>query len=133
MAHYETELFVQCVYSLELSYHDLLEREAELKLAINEALENNGAEFIHFEPMGDTMRAQCMFAAHAEDLFHEICKGLAPHMDGNVEARLLFVHKNLDLLHIYTISKKKWKEACLSLPLSGPIAKALLEQKAAKK
>lgn len=128
MAQNATELFAQFVYSLELSYHSLLERESELKVLATEILEQNGGEFIHFEEMGDTMRAQCVFARYDEDLFHDICEDVAPLMDGFVEARLLFVNKDLDELHIYAINNGKWSESCLRLPHAGPIGKAVLEK-----
>jgi len=128
MAQFATELFVQCVYGLELSYHELLEKEAELKLTMTAILEQGGGEFIHFEEMGDTMRVQCMFVEYGEHIFHPLCESMAPLMDGHVEARLLFVSKDLDFLHIYTISKKRWQESCLHLPAPGPLTKALRDQ-----
>ena len=128
MAHYAAELFVQCVYGLDLTYDELITAEGELKLSMTAALEQNGAEFIHFEEMGDTMRAQCVFSVHGEHLFHAVCDAFAPLMDGRVEARLLFVDKDLDSLHHYAISEKKWREAVLRLPAAGPLTKALREQ-----
>ena len=128
MAHYVAELFVQCVYDLDLTYHELLAAEGELKPALTAALEQNGAEFIHFEELGDTMRIQCVFSAHGDHLFHAVCDAFAPLMDGRIEARLLFVEKNLDVLHYYTISEKKWQEAVLHLPAAGPLTNALREQ-----
>ena len=128
MAHTATELFVQFVYSLELSYHSLLERESELKAAVTGIWERYGGEFIHFEEMCDTMRAQCAFAQYDDELFHDICEDIAPLMDSFVEARLLFVSKDLDTLHIFTISNNRWQECCLSLPDAGPLSRALLER-----
>lgn len=128
MAQNATELFAQFVYSLELTYDSLLEREGELKSEFAVILEQNGGEFIHFEEMGDTMRVQCAFAQYAEELFHDICEDLAPLMDGFVEARLLFVDKDLETMHIFTVSNGNWQESCLRLPDSGPLAKALLEK-----
>ena len=128
MAHNATELFAQFVYSLELSYHSLLERETELKAAVAGIWEQYGGEFIHFEEMGDTIRAQCVFAKYEEDLFHDICEDIAPHMDSFVEARLLFINKDLDTLHLYTISNGNCRESCLSLPIAGPLGLALLER-----
>lgn len=128
MAHNATELFAQFVYSPDLSYHSLMERESELKTAVTGILEQYGGEFIHFEEMGDTMRAQCAFARYEEDLFHDLCDDIAPHMDSFVEARLLFVNKDLDTLHIYAISNGNWRESCLSLPDAGPLTRELLER-----
>ena len=126
MARNATELFAQFVYSLELSYDSLLERESELKTSFTAILEQYGGEFIHFEEMGDTMRAQCAFDRYEEDLFHDICDDIAPQMDSFVEARLLFVNKDLDFLHIFVINSGKWQESCLRLPEAGPLSRPLL-------
>lgn len=128
MARNATELFAQFVYSLELSYDSLLERESELKASFTAILEQYGGEFIHFEEMGDTMRAQCAFARYEEDLFHDICDDIAPQMDFFVEARLLFVNKDLDTLHIFVVNNGKWQESCLRLPEAGPLSRALLDK-----
>ena len=130
MARNATELFAQFVYSLELSYDSLLERESELKASVSAILEQYGGEFIHFEEMGDTMRAQCAFAKYEEDLFHDICDDIAPQMDSFVEARLLFVNRDLDLLHIFVLNNGKWQEGCLRLPEAGPLSRALLDKNA---
>lgn len=128
MAHYATELFVQCIYSLDLSYDDLIAKESSLKVSLNQIFEDNRGEFINFEEMGDTMRAQCVFPEYTENLFHTLCDSVAPYMDGSVEARLLFVCKDLDFLHIYTISNQKWQECAVHLPPAGPITDVLREQ-----
>jgi hypothetical protein len=128
MAHHTTELFVQCVYSLELSYQDLMEIEAGLKPALAVIFEEHGGEFLHFEGISDTLRSQCMFSSYSEDLFHSLCDRLAPLMDGRVECRLLFVSKDLDTLHIYTVSRGAWRESCLHLPAAGPLTVALRDQ-----
>ena len=99
-----------------------------LKAAVTAIWEQYGGEFIHFEEMGDTMRAQCAFAKYDEELFHDICEDIAPHMDSFVEARLLFINKDLETLHIFTISNGRWQECCLSLPDTGPLGRALLER-----
>lgn len=125
MARFATELFIQCVYSLDLSYHDLLEREAALKVELTTILEQSEGEYIHFEVMGDVMRVQCVFPRYAEDVFHALCGRVAPLMDGQVEAKMLFVSKDLDFLHIYTLSKGEWLESCLHVPAAGPLTRAL--------
>lgn len=128
MAQYATELFIQCVYSLDLSYHELLEKEAALKMGLTTIMEEAGGEFIHFEEMGDTMRMQCVFPEYGEDLFHPLCRQIAPSMDGHVECRMLFVHKDLDFINFYTVSNGTWQEGCVHLPLPGPLSTALREQ-----
>ncbi|MDR2489468.1 MAG: hypothetical protein LBD42_08265 [Desulfovibrio sp.] len=129
MAHKATEFFAQFIYSLDLSYHSLLEREGELKTGFTAILEQYGGEFIHFEEIGDTMRAQCVFDEYEEELFHNICDELAPWMDAFVEARLLFVNKDLSFLHIYTVSDGNWQESCLKLPEAGPLERAVREER----
>lgn len=128
MPHIATELFIQCIYSLELSYDELIDTETELKKTLTQLLDENGAQFIHFEEMGDTMRAQCVFDIYDEGLFHPICDALAPYFNHTVEAKLLFVSKDLDFLHVYTISDGKWLESVLHMPAPGPITQALREQ-----
>ena len=128
MAHYAAELFVQCVYGLDLTYDELIKTEGALKVAMTAVLEQNGGEFIHFEEMGDTMRVQCVVNEYAENLFYAVCDAFAPLMDGRGEARLLFVDKDLDGLHYYTVSERNWQEAVLHMPAAGPLTKTLREQ-----
>lgn len=121
MAQFASELFVQCVYGPDLSYEELLTLEGDLKVALTDIMEKHDGEFIHFEEMGDTMRMQCVFPVFREALFHSICNELAPHMDGRVEARMLFVDKDMDAVFYYTLSEDDWQESALSLPPAGPI------------
>ena len=100
-------------------------REETLKTATDAAFAEAGGEFIHFEPMGDTLHAQCALSVYEEDTFHSICQALLPHIDALVEARLLCVSKSLDLLHLYTICNGVWQEACLRLPMAGPLGETL--------
>ena len=128
MAQFATELFAHFVYSSTLSYHDLLDSEEELKILFSRLVEDQGGEFMHFEAMGDGLRAQCVFAAYDEEIFHALCDAIAPAMNDEVEARLLFVSKDLEELHLYIVSGHKWQEAILFVP-PGPIGRALLEEK----
>ena len=130
MARHATELFAHFVYSQELSYDDLLAREDELKSQVEALLQESGGEFIHFEAMGDALHAQCVFQEYGEELFHGICATIAPRMDGHVEARLLFVSKDLECLHLYAASDKKWHEAVLQLPMAGPLGEVLRKERA---
>jgi hypothetical protein len=124
MAHYMTELFAHILYSPNLSYHDLLDREEELKGFLGLLLETHGGEFLQFEAQGDALLVQCVFPGYGEDLFHALCDALAERMLGDTETRLLFVSKDLTLLHLYILSQGRWQESLLSLPL-GPIGKTL--------
>jgi hypothetical protein len=41
---------------------------------------------------------------------------VAPLLRGDVEGRMLFVDKGLDLLHLYLLADGHWREAALRLP-----------------
>lgn len=129
MALFTTELFAHFVYSPKLSYHELLGREEELKIFVSRLVEEQGGDFLHFEATGDALRAQCVFPEYHEDAFHALCDVLASEMNADVEARLLFVSKELDHLHLYALNSGKWKEAAIVLP-PGPIAQEIIEESA---
>jgi hypothetical protein len=133
MARYAVEMFGHLVYSPELSYDDLLSLESDLMVGLTGIIAGQGGEFTHFEAMGDTMRVQCVFVEHGEKLFHSFCSELALLMDGNVEARVLFVDKDLDMLHVYTLNGGTWRECCISLPAPGPLTLAMRDPPAKRK
>lgn len=116
MAKFDCELFGHFFYGPELSYNDLLAREAELVDALHGALDASGGEHIDFTPTGDALRVQCVFAHHEETAFHAACAAVAPLLRDNVEGRMLFVDKGLDLLHLYLLADGVWQEAALRLP-----------------
>lgn len=116
MAKFDCELFGHFVYGPELSYNDLLAREAELVDAIHGALDASGGEHIDFTPTGDALRVQCVFAHHEETVFHAACAAVAPLLRSDVEGRMLFVDKGLDLLHLYQLAGGRWRESGLRLP-----------------
>ena len=123
MATYQIELFGHVAYSPDLSYHDLLEREDAFKVFAQQLLPGLGADFLHFEAMGDALRLQCVFGTGAEDLFHRICDDLCPHMVQGLAGRLLFVDKDLHTLYYYSLSEGKWQEGTLKLPPAGHLEK----------
>ena len=116
MAKFDCELFGHFVYGPELSYNDLLAREAELVDAIHAALDASGGEHIDFTPTGDALRVQCVFAHHEEAAFHTACAAVAPLLRGDVQGRMLFVDKGLDMLHLYLLADGRWRESGLRLP-----------------
>ncbi len=127
MAKYSTEFFGHFFYSPELSYHELIEYETRLKEAVQNILEIQGADFIHFEAEGDSLMAQCVFPGFAEELFHTVCEALASQLENTTECKVLCVEKNLANLLVYTIRNGKWQEAALALPCAGPIEEQLRE------
>lgn len=119
MAYKKIELFGHIVYSPDLSYHDLLEREESVKNMVQEVLESSGGSYIHFEALGDTLRFQCALAEERDEIFHNICDDFAPHVKDGLDARLLIVDKDLDTLYSYSIVNGKWQEAVIGLPAAG--------------
>lgn len=116
MAKFDSELFGHFEYGPDLTYNDLLAREAELVDALNIALADAGGAHMDFTPTGDALRVQCVFARHEEESFHAACAAVAPLLRGNVEGRMLFVDKGLAALHLYLLADGCWKEASLRLP-----------------
>lgn len=113
---YHTEMFAHFVYSPDLSYHELMDAEDELKPFFLELLEGQEANYVNFEAVGDTLRVQCVFKSFDETLFHSICEGLKPIIDENLDGRILFVDKGLGALAFYLLDQDGWKESILSLP-----------------
>lgn len=124
MSQYKMELFGHVVYNHELSYDDLLAREEETKLLMQETLENAGGGFINFEALGDTLRFQCMLPDEDEGAFHRICEALAPNIKKGLDARMLLVDKDLDTLYYYSLVDGRWQEAIVGLPPAGYVVDA---------
>lgn len=122
MSFHKIELFGHVTYSPDLSYHDLLEREEELKIQVQGVLEKAEGAFIHFEALGDTLRFQCMLPEEREEVFHTVCDDLAPHIKNGLDARLLVVDKDLDAVYCYVIVGGKWQESTIALPVAGKLA-----------
>ena len=119
------EMFGQFTYGPELSYNELMEAEAFLRREVANTLQEHSAEFVHFEGLGSILRVQCVFRVFGEGLFHALCEAFAPLAKGDIEARFLFVDKNLDKLALYTLSAGQWRESLLDIPPAGPIGKQI--------
>ncbi|MCC8194495.1 MAG: hypothetical protein LIP28_07620, partial [Deltaproteobacteria bacterium] len=123
MSFHKIELFGHVVYSPDLSYDDLLAREEEVKTLVQRVLEKAAGDFIHFEALGDTLRFQCLLPDEHDREFHAICDELAPHVKNGLDARLLLVDKDLDMLYFYSISGGEWQEAVIGLPPAGNLTR----------
>ncbi|MDR2669560.1 MAG: hypothetical protein LBC14_06380 [Desulfovibrio sp.] len=131
MARHDTEMFCRFAYSPELSYEALLALDTALKVELTAILGEGGGEFIHFEETGDALRVQCVFAVYDEELFHALCDRIAPLTDGRTEAGMLFVDKDLQLLHVYALHDNTWRECCVGLPAPGPLTAAAADKEPA--
>jgi hypothetical protein len=126
MATHKTELFGHLVYSPELSYEELLSREEGVTTLLQSVLTEHGADFLHFEALGDTLRIQCMFQDGDEGFYQGICAAVAPAMKNGISARFLLVDKDLETLHCYGLSNGAWQEAVMQLPGPGDLDRAAL-------
>lgn len=122
MSFHKVELFGHVVYSPDLSYHDLLEREEAMKNTVQGILEKAKGVSIQFEALGDTLRFQCLLPREREEVFHAICDDLAPQVKDGLDVRLLMVDKDLDTLYSYVIASGRWQEALIGLPPAGRLA-----------
>lgn len=122
MSQFTIELFGHIVYSPDLSYHDLLDREEQAKAKVQDVLEKASAEFIHFEALGDILRFQCALPEQNDAVFHSICDDLAPFVTNGLDARLLLVDRDLNAVYFYTIVNGKWQEATIGFPPPGYLA-----------
>lgn len=112
MASHNCELFGHIRYRSELSYNELYAIEADLIDELHAALSRLGADHIDLVGQGDALRAQCMFAEYDEALFHALCDAMAAFLPASkVRGRLLFVHKDLAMIHLYCFHDTGWKEA----------------------
>ncbi len=116
MSVYQCELFGHFVYSEDLSYVGLLEREAALMDAFDRLRRGMDAAHVDFTPTGDALRAQCVFAKADEALFHSVCDAIAPLLGDDMEGKLLFVDKDLEHVALYCLAGAVWKEASIALP-----------------
>jgi hypothetical protein len=119
MAVYHTEFFGYFIYGQDLTYEELLSREEEFKLALQDILAGNEADFIHFEAAGDALRVQCAMKDTDEKVFQDICVKMTPYVQNGLEGRLLFVDKDLHVLCAYSLHERQWQEAVIAMPPPG--------------
>ncbi len=124
MPKFRCELYGHFIFNEELSYSDLLEREARLKEELTQLLSQAECAHIHLVSTGDFLLAQGALAEYDQDLFHELCEGVSQLLDANVQARLLFVDRFLDSVYFYTLTSETWQEAVFDFPLPKEAAAA---------
>jgi len=117
MHNFRCELFGHYIFAEELSYADLLEKEAKLKEELSGLFAQAGFVHLHFTSAGDFLLMQGVAAEHDQDLFQEVCEAVSQLLDENVEARLLFVDRFLDSVCFYALNNETWRETFLEWPL----------------
>ena len=117
MPKFSCELFGRFAFAEELSYAELLEKEAQLKDALTGYFLQAGFVHLHFDSAGDFLLVQGMIAEHDRTVFRDVCEAVSRLLDEGVEGRLLFVDRFLDSIHFSMLSRKTWREAHLKWPL----------------
>ncbi|UZP66799.1 hypothetical protein N1030_14450 [Desulfovibrio mangrovi] len=119
MAKHDCEVFGHMLYSSELSYNELYAIEADLIDELQAALERINAEHIDLVGLGDALRMQCVLTDYDEIVFHELCDAVAAFLPKKVQGRLLFVHKDLSIVHLYCFMDGGWKEAAVDISMKA--------------
>lgn len=119
MVKYDCEVFGHMLYSPELSYNELYAIEADLIDELRSALEEIGAEHIDLSGLGDALRMQCVLYGYDEVVFHGLCDAIAAFLPRKVDGRLLFVHKDLSIVHLYCFANGGWKEAAVDISMKA--------------
>jgi len=117
MPQFRCELFGHFIFAEELSYADLLEKEAQLKEELSGLFAQAGFVHMHFTSAGDFLLVQGVAVEHDQDLFQEVCEAVSQLLDESVEARLLFVDRFLDSAYFYVLNNERWRESFLEWPL----------------
>ena len=116
MAKFRYEMFGHLVYDDSLTYEELIAREEQLTTEFSARLKGMEASHIHFEPQGDALYVQCVFAEKDANDFESVCHSLCELVGKEVAARLLFVGKELDGLWCFFIHNGLCQTAELCLP-----------------
>ena len=117
MPKFRCEFFGRFVFSEELSYADLLEKEAQLKEELSGLFVQAGFVHVHFTSTGDFLLMQGVAAEHDQAVFQETCTKVSRLLDEGVEGRLFFVDRFLDSVHFFVLNNKTWRESFLEWPL----------------
>ena len=121
MPKFRCELFGRFAFAEELSYAELLEKEAQLKGKLSDFFVEAGFVHMHFSSTGDFLLMQGMTAEHDRDLFRNVCEAVSRLLDADVEGRLLFVDRLLDAVHFAVLHKGMWRESFVEWPLSAVV------------
>ena len=121
MPKHRCEFFGRFVFAEELSYADLLEKEAQLKEELSRLFVEAGFAHMHFISTGDFLLMQGVAVEHDQAVFQEVCTKVSQLLDEGVEGRLLFVDRFLESVHFFVLSNKAWQENFLEWPLHNDV------------
>lgn len=107
MARLLYECFCTLIYDAELTYEEVLEREEQVKEAMQMLLLDSGAVHIDFVPLSDSLQVQWAFAELSEDDWKNLCTNIAELAVSGVQAKTLLVDRNLEELQLAYLAHGK--------------------------
>jgi len=117
MPKFRCEFYGHFIFAEELSYAELLEKEAQLKEKLSVFFAQAGFAHMHFTSTGDFLLMQGAVAEHDLGLFQEVREAVIHLLDEKVEARLLFVDRLLNSVYFSVLNNETWRETLLEWPL----------------
>jgi hypothetical protein len=117
MAKYRYEMFANLIYSDALTYEELIEHEQRLTPELTTYLQEMGGTFIDFQPLGDALYVQCVFAEQDAKIFDDIGEAVAGLAGAHMEGRMMFFGRDLGRLYCFFLADCRCQGGRLSLPL----------------
>lgn len=116
MAKYRYEMFGNLVYSETLTYEELIGREQSLMTELTSYLQDIGASHIDFQPLGDALYVQCVFAEQDARNFEDVAGAVARLSGQHIEGRLIFFGRDLGRIYCFFIVDETCQGGRLNLP-----------------
>jgi len=116
MAKYRYEMFANLIYGETLTYEELINREQSLMVELTAYLQNIGASHIDFQPLGDALYIQCVFAEQDARNFEEVADAVARLSGQHMEGRLIFFGRDLGRIYCFFLADESVQSGRLNLP-----------------
>jgi hypothetical protein len=116
MAKYRYEMFANLIYGDALTYEELIGHEQKLTAELTICLQEMGGTFVDFQPLGDALYVQCVFAEQDAKIFDDIGEAVAGLAGAHMEGRLMFFGRDLGRLYCFFLADGKCQGGRLSLP-----------------
>ena len=116
MAKYRYEMFANLIYGETLTYDELIGREQFLLVELTAYLQNIGASHIDFQPLGDALYVQCVFAEQDARNFEDVAATVANLSGQHMEGRLIFFGRDLGRIYCFFFVDEHVQGGRLNLP-----------------
>ena len=116
MAKYRYEMFGNIIYDQALTYEELIGREQTLMSEFTAYLQQSGASHIDFQPLGDALYVQCVFAEQDARNFEDVAETVARLSGQHLEGRLVFFGRDLGRIYCFFFADESCLGGRLSLP-----------------